>query len=162
MKDARPAVAAGGPRASTSSQVLEENHIQPAGEDGGYFQSFGNGYRNVLGMIPGRDPQLKHECIVIGGHYDHVGYGTPRNSFGPTGSIHNGADDNASGTAGRAGNHAGVLGAPRTASPLRAVRVLGRRRKRSARLKTLGNLSHGTAQERRVRVQRRHDRPTPR
>ena len=81
-------------------QVLEENHIQPAGEDGGYFQSFGNGYRNILGIIPGRDPQLKHECIVIGGHYDHVGYGTSRNSFGPTGSIHNGADDNASGTAG--------------------------------------------------------------
>ena len=81
-------------------QVLEDNHIQPAGEDGGYFQSFGHGYRNVLGIIPGRDPQLKHECILIGGHYDHVGYGTARNSFGPTGSIHNGADDNASGTAG--------------------------------------------------------------
>jgi hypothetical protein len=81
-------------------QVLEENHVQPAGEDGGYVQSFGDGYRNILGMIPGRDPKLKHECILIGGHYDHVGFGTSRNSFGPTGSIHNGADDNASGTAG--------------------------------------------------------------
>ncbi|MHB8971295.1 MAG: M20/M25/M40 family metallo-hydrolase [Pirellulaceae bacterium] len=81
-------------------QLLEENHIQPAGDDGGYFQSFGKGYRNILGVIPGRDPQLQHEYILIGAHYDHVGYGTPRNSFGPTGSIHNGADDNASGTAG--------------------------------------------------------------
>ncbi len=81
-------------------QLLEENHIQPAGDDGGYYQSLDGGYRNVLGMIPGRDPQLQREFIVIGAHYDHVGFGTPRNSFGPTGSIHNGADDNASGTAG--------------------------------------------------------------
>ncbi|MHB0960480.1 MAG: M20/M25/M40 family metallo-hydrolase [Pirellulaceae bacterium] len=81
-------------------QALEANHIEPAGEDGGYFQSFGSGYRNVLGMIPGRDPKLRHEFILIGAHYDHVGYGTARDSFGPTGMIHNGADDNASGTAG--------------------------------------------------------------
>jgi hypothetical protein len=81
-------------------QLLEENHIQPAGEDGGYFQTFGSGYRNILGVIRGRDPKLQQEFIVIGAHYDHVGYGTQRNSFGPTGSIHNGADDNASGTAG--------------------------------------------------------------
>ncbi len=31
-------------------------------------------------------------------HYDHVGYGNSHNSFGPIGQIHNGADDNASGT----------------------------------------------------------------
>src|SRR5436190_1123265 len=37
---------------------------------------------------------------VLGAHYDHVGYGTARNSYGPTGYIHNGADDNASGVAG--------------------------------------------------------------
>ena len=51
-------------------------------------------------IIRGRDPQLQHEVIVVGAHYDHVGYGTKRNSYGPTGQIHNGADDNASGTAG--------------------------------------------------------------
>ena len=33
-------------------------------------------------------------------HYDHVGYGTRRNSRGPVGQIHNGADDNASGSTG--------------------------------------------------------------
>ena len=81
-------------------QALSDNNIEPAGEDGGYYQSFGNGYRNVLGIIRGRDPQLQHEVIVVGAHYDHVGYGSKRNSFGPTGQIHNGADDNASGTAG--------------------------------------------------------------
>ena len=81
-------------------QVLEDNDLQPAGEDGGYYQPFGEGCRNILGLIPGRDPELTREYIVIGGHYDHVGYGTAQNSFGPTGVIHNGADDNASGTAG--------------------------------------------------------------
>ncbi|HTN76717.1 MAG TPA: M20/M25/M40 family metallo-hydrolase, partial [Pirellulaceae bacterium] len=46
------------------------------------------------------DPELKSQYIVIGAHYDHVGYGSRTNSFGPTGYIHNGADDNASGVAG--------------------------------------------------------------
>lgn len=40
--------------------------------------------------------------IVIGAHYDHLGLGHDRNSLdaNPAGKIHNGADDNASGTAG--------------------------------------------------------------
>ncbi|HEX5446758.1 MAG TPA: M20/M25/M40 family metallo-hydrolase, partial [Pirellulales bacterium] len=50
-------------------------------------------------LVEGGDPQLKHEVILVGAHYDHVGYGSYRNSYGPTGFIHNGADDNASGVA---------------------------------------------------------------
>lgn len=73
--------------------------LKPAGEQGSYYQGFGAGYRNILGLLPGSDPQLADEIIIVGAHYDHVGYGTPQNSFGPTGYIHNGADDNASGTA---------------------------------------------------------------
>lgn len=71
--------------------------LKPAG-DNGYFQSWDNEYRNILALWEGSDPQLKHELIVVGAHYDHVGYGTSSNSFGPLGYIHNGADDNASGT----------------------------------------------------------------
>lgn len=82
------------------AQFLHENHIQPAGDNGTYFQEFGNGYRNILCRIDGRDPDLSQQVILIGAHYDHVGFGTRRNSFGPTGAIHNGADDNASGTSG--------------------------------------------------------------
>ena len=67
---------------------------------GGYYQSFGAQYRNILGLLEGSDPQLKHEVIVVGAHYDHVGYGNAQNSYGPTGFIHNGADDNASGVSG--------------------------------------------------------------
>lgn len=64
-----------------------------------YYQTFGAQYRNILGLLEGNDPQLKRELIVVSAHYDHVGYGNEQNSFGPTGFIHNGADDNASGAA---------------------------------------------------------------
>ena len=55
---------------------------------------------NIVGILPGSDPILKDENIVIGAHYDHVGfghYGTRDSSA--EGQIHYGADDNASGTA---------------------------------------------------------------
>jgi hypothetical protein len=55
--------------------------------------------RNVVGVLPGNDPARAKESIVIGAHYDHVGLGGHL-SMSPerTGEIHNGADDNASGT----------------------------------------------------------------
>ncbi|MBC8182428.1 M28 family peptidase [candidate division KSB1 bacterium] len=49
--------------------------------------------QNVVGLLEGSDPELKDEIVVIGGHYDHLG---ARNDT----TIYNGADDNASGTAG--------------------------------------------------------------
>lgn len=54
--------------------------------------------RNVVGFL---DNQAK-ETVVIGAHYDHLGLGHDHNSreANPHGMIHNGADDNASGTAG--------------------------------------------------------------
>jgi hypothetical protein len=53
---------------------------------------------NVLGVIEGEGPRA-NETIVIGAHYDHLGYG-PFGSRRPNErAIHNGADDNASGTA---------------------------------------------------------------
>ena len=48
--------------------------------------------RNVLGLLPGTDPQHKDEIVVIGAHYDHVGRD-------PDGTIYNGANDNATGVA---------------------------------------------------------------
>ena len=73
--------------------------LKPAGDENGYFQDFGAG-RNILAVLPGSDEKLKDEIVIVGGHYDHVGYGTRSNSFGPFGYVHNGADDNASGVAG--------------------------------------------------------------
>lgn len=56
---------------------------------------------NVVGILPGTDPRLKDESIVIGAHYDHLGRGG-EGSLAPDeiGKIHFGADDNASGTTG--------------------------------------------------------------
>lgn len=56
--------------------------------------------RNVIGVARGSDPARAREAIVIGAHYDHVGLGGRLSSTPElTGQIHNGADDNASGTA---------------------------------------------------------------
>lgn len=97
--EGREAGARGGRAAGNYlAQQLEKLMLAPAGDAGGYFQSFG-GARNILGMLEGSDPQLRDEVVVLGAHYDHVGYGSQRNSYGPWGYIHNGADDNASGTA---------------------------------------------------------------
>jgi len=48
--------------------------------------------RNVLGVLPGRDPTLRDKVVIIGAHYDHLG--TDAN-----GDIYRGANDNASGAA---------------------------------------------------------------
>ena len=60
----------------------------------------GTATRNVIAIIPGTSPALRGELVVVGAHYDHLGLG----DFGAldpdsTGRVHNGADDNASGTA---------------------------------------------------------------
>ena len=56
---------------------------------------------NVVGVLPGSDPQLASEYVVIGAHYDHLGLGGPESlAANPEGQIHHGADDNASGTTG--------------------------------------------------------------
>ncbi len=81
------------------ADVLRATGLAPAGDQGTYFQRFGS-MRNVLALVPGSDPAVADELVVVGAHYDHVGYGNPSQSNGPIGFIHNGADDNASGVAG--------------------------------------------------------------
>src|SRR5216117_28927 len=60
----------------------------------------GTATRNVVAIVPGSSRALRGELVVVGAHYDHLGLG----GFGAldpdsTGRVHNGADDNASGTA---------------------------------------------------------------
>ncbi len=91
--------------------LLEEyDAIEPGGEEGTWFQSFDvqipteeggretAAARNVIALLRGSDPDLADEFIVIGAHYDHVGYGRSGNALDLVESIHNGADDNASGS----------------------------------------------------------------
>jgi hypothetical protein len=55
---------------------------------------------NVVGTLPGTDPALAAEAVVVGAHYDHLGRGSPFSLAPDRGdAIHPGADDNASGTA---------------------------------------------------------------
>ena len=56
--------------------------------------------QNVVAMVPGRDPRLAGEVVVIGAHFDHLGR-SPASALDPEArdAIRNGADDNASGTA---------------------------------------------------------------
>jgi hypothetical protein len=87
--------------------VLEEHpRLRPAGADGLWLQPFPimlHGEpavaHNICALLPGTDPHLAHETIVAGAHYDHVGYGASDNALDGRGAIHNGADDNASGSA---------------------------------------------------------------
>lgn len=52
---------------------------------------------NVLGLLPGKG-SLENEMVVVGAHFDHVGMGGPGSLAPGTIAVHNGADDNASGT----------------------------------------------------------------
>ena len=89
------------------SYHFKKNKILPFGDDGYLqffdFSNFNNetiSVPNVVGLIPGTS--LKDEYIVIGAHFDHLGYGGPHSGSLEMNSkeIHNGADDNASGVAG--------------------------------------------------------------
>ena len=67
--------------------------IEPFFTDEGFeipFSREGISMANLVGIIPGNDPVLKDEYILLGAHFDHIGY--------KNGEICNGADDNASGS----------------------------------------------------------------
>jgi len=66
----------------------------------GKFATGGIETSNIIGVIEGEGPNA-HETIVVGAHYDHLGDGAygSRARRDQRGLIHNGADDNATGTA---------------------------------------------------------------
>ncbi len=71
----------------------EEIGIEPYTENT-YLQPFSDGkYQNLIGIIYGNDSELKNEYIIVGAHYDHIGYKDKDGEI----IIYNGADDNASG-----------------------------------------------------------------
>ncbi|MBY0231299.1 MAG: M28 family peptidase [Gemmataceae bacterium] len=60
----------------------------------------GTKLKNVVGVLEGKGP-LADETVVVGAHYDHLGWGNPQSSLSGSNKrqLHPGADDNASGTA---------------------------------------------------------------
>ena len=90
---------------------MKENGLATKSDDGTYYQIFsakmkahphdtiGEGEkiegRNVVGFLDNG----KEKTVIIGAHYDHLGYGEEGSLADSAGQIHNGADDNASGVA---------------------------------------------------------------
>ncbi len=117
-----------GREAGTADEAKAANYIadyfrdfglEPAGDDRTFFQEFtintallNNPHaseddttgekrlsKNVAGILQGTG--TSDEVIIIGAHYDHLGYGEFGSLYrGEVKRIHNGADDNASGTTG--------------------------------------------------------------
>ncbi len=88
--------------------ALKAAGLKPGGDNGTWFQSFEvpggpDGktvtLKNVVGVLPGTNPAMADQSVVLGAHYDHLGRGWPEARKGNEGKIHNGADDNASGVA---------------------------------------------------------------
>jgi hypothetical protein len=104
--------APGSPGIEKAAKFIEDGFksagLLPGGDDSTYFQSWrevvdsaGNKaiVRNIIGIIPGTNPKLAGESVLITAHYDHLGKGWPTVHTGDEGKIHYGADDNASGVA---------------------------------------------------------------
>jgi hypothetical protein len=81
---------------------FEAAGLVPGGTDGSWFQEWEDRelrvrMRNVVGVLPGRNPLLAGQNVVVGAHYDHLG--TTGAFTEHSGKVHPGADDNASGMA---------------------------------------------------------------
>jgi hypothetical protein len=99
------------------SQEFKKIGLKPVGDNNSYLKSFQYKHssnphgasdkdtavkilnsKNIIGFLDNGSTNT----IIIGAHYDHLGFGDDQNSLeaNPKGKIHNGADDNASGVAG--------------------------------------------------------------
>ena len=104
---------------------LKFKPVIKAKKEKGYYQDFNFTKNeqeirthNIIAVLPGKDKHLKHEYIVVGSHYDHLGLGGQGSgSRRPdTLAVHPGADDNASGDAVvlQLAKHFKQVGSPRT------------------------------------------------
>ncbi|MFS4417699.1 M28 family metallopeptidase [Maribacter sp. 2307ULW6-5] len=81
--------------ASYASGIFRESGVSPFFETyNDTLDNFEGTTYNVVGVLPGNDPELAGEYVVIGAHYDHIGQIAAKNGD----SIANGANDNASGS----------------------------------------------------------------
>ncbi len=82
--------------------------LQPGGDAGTFSQTFRvaegedgkpHDVRNIVGVLPGSDPALAGQRLLVTAHYDHLGHGWPDERADAGDGIYYGADDNASGVA---------------------------------------------------------------
>jgi len=85
---------------------FKEIGLAPAGDAGGYMQTFRvdetedgkpHDVANVIGVIPGSNPDFEEQAVLVTAHYDHLGHGWPDVRAADKGKMYGGADDNASG-----------------------------------------------------------------
>jgi hypothetical protein len=90
------------------AERFREIGLEPGGDDGTFFQSFETtttpeggpaALHNVVGLLPGTNPEWAEQSALLTAHYDHLGRGWPDVHSGDEGQVHPGADDNASGVA---------------------------------------------------------------
>ena len=89
------------------AQQFKEMGLEPAGENGSFFQSWEEEdgpqgkvtLRNVIARLPGKKEKWSSQSVVLSAHYDHLGWGWPDVRESERGLLHPGADDNASGVA---------------------------------------------------------------
>jgi hypothetical protein len=111
--------------------------LKPGGDNGTFFQSLslqsainphapGGTGRNVVAVLEGADSALRHEFVVVGAHYDHLGDGGVPGSLAPgERAIHNGADDNASGVAAMLWTAEQLAKGPRPARSVKFIAFTG-------------------------------------
>jgi Peptidase family M28/Peptidase family M1 domain/PDZ domain len=81
----------------SSSAQGNDRYFQPftmTGENGAPVSA-----KNVIAVLPGSNPALSGQALIISAHYDHLGFGWPDARAAAKGQLHPGADDNASGVA---------------------------------------------------------------
>src|SRR5262245_52094085 len=81
----------------SSSAQGHDRYFQPftmTGENGAPVPA-----KNVIAVLPGTNPAMSGQALIISAHYDHLGLGWPDARAGAKGQLHPGADDNASGVA---------------------------------------------------------------
>ncbi len=81
--------------------------------------------RNVVALLPGAEPEHTGEFVIVGAHYDHLGWGGEGSLAPDAREVHNGADDNASGTAALLEIARTLASGPRPARPVLFIAFTG-------------------------------------
>ncbi len=105
------------------AQALQALGLEGAGDEGGFRHSFPLGGApfpgvNIVARIPGSDPALASDPILVMAHLDHLGLGEADAPAERRGQIHPGADDNASGVAVLLGLAGAMAAEPPRARPV--------------------------------------------
>ena len=87
------------PAAEANAAQADPHAADPHGAADPHATAGAHGGASAHGVAAGPVPIRPEETVIVGAHYDHLGYGGSNSAAPGDTSIHHGADDNASGTA---------------------------------------------------------------